>query len=199
MNCRCGWLIVFAAAVSAAGCRPTPPPLMLRPATSRLAAEHFLPGLGNVSLQPPRGYELAESTPAAETFVRLKLEWIGPAPENGESPRMLLLIGRDRPDGPAMTEFDGFAAAFLRSHEARLRDLSVGSPETVTIDGETWKRVAWSGVERVTGAETHGVLYYTTLGGADCTFAAEDTAPHHRETLPLADEVIRSFRVHRGE
>ncbi len=148
-------------------------------------------------VRPPKGYGLLRppAPPGGRFFF-----WMGPQrfDPTGEKKRGQATFGitlSTLPPAEAKeTTLEKFLDMGLGVYKERLTGWSQRATERGQINGLSFLRVRWSGVESTKGLRIHGFKYMTQDGQNYVGVHCDDVEPYHVETLKLAETAAHSFR-----
>lgn len=180
------------------GANPAPPevthPGQTQGYTDRLGNYEPLSANPRYSIRPPRGYSRSLIDDTTGSNAKTMIVWASAPRGDGPEHRILVTIGKERPGGRKITDYEPFADSYLRGREQRLGQVQRQPSESLDINGIAFRKVRWAARER----GMTGVLFYATVGATDVIIDSEDVEHYQRDTLGIAEAVAVSFRAEGG-
>ncbi len=152
-----------------------------------LAAEVGLP---TFRIRPPRGYTLIEQPGpgGARAFA-----WKGATRADGTAPYVMVTIATAPPGETKMPTLEAALDTFLDGVRRRRVDWLRTPGEVGQVNGLTFIRARWSGIEPNSGVRMHGFMYIAIDGRNIIQLSSQDVEPHHDRALRLAEASALTF------
>lgn len=184
------------AALWAIGAIEAAPPLSKLPVwapdkalLSQLAPAAIVKGF---SLRPPQGYILRQDSGPSSSQV---FGWLGPAHEGGTRPYVMLALIPIPPSEAKKYTLPQFLDKTMESVQRRRTNWKRTPAETGIVNGVSFRRARWSGINTQIGLKMHGFNYVTVVGNQVIQVSSQDVEPHHEQALKLAEASILTFQI----
>ena len=120
--------------------------------------------------------------------------WRAPARPDGTAPDIQVLVSED--DGAYAAHTNSVQAAhnLVAEFGVNHSGLRQSPVTTVSVNGLTFARAAWSGQGQRTGKTYEGIVYVLVAPSKYIEIQTHDAAPESRTTLPLLGASALSFR-----
>jgi hypothetical protein len=104
------------------------------------------------------------------------------------------MIAARPPIGQPMPTAQSVLDRLLEDTRRQREEWQRTSTEIGQVNGVTFGRVRWSGIDPATGARTHGFIYVSAEGRSPIELSAHDVEPHHETALKVAEASALTFR-----
>ena len=147
--------------------------------------------VGKYQIQPPQGYALQTKRGPVGSDA---YAWVGTTRVDGTRP--YLMLGLFTPPAGEANKYTlkEACAKMLAGVERRRKDWKQSPMEQGSVNGMTFERVYWQGVDTATEQPMSGFLYVAKDGNAILQIASQDVAAHTKNALPLAEAAALTFR-----
>jgi hypothetical protein len=189
------------AALLMAGCRgktsdgaaSTAPLLVWEPDAKLLDDLEPITAVDAYEVRPPKGYLLNPPDPNASQGMRA-FYWKG-TPREDNSYAHFMIVLKSEPAGEAKErslekELDELLEGFKR----RRSNWTQTSPERGQVNGLTFVRTYWSGIDPARQGKLHGFMYAAKEGSTLITLSSQDVELHHERALKLAEAAALTFK-----
>jgi hypothetical protein len=152
--------------------------------------------VGDYSIRIPKGYEKQQpNTPTPEGVS--VWGWTGAPRRDGTKPSITMMImtppPAQREQIKAMT-LEQVAGRFIEGQKRQRTNWKIEASEKGTVNGLSFVRMRWSGVNPAQNMEMRGVLYVARDGNTLIQMASQDPTAHSKQTLALAEAAVLTFK-----
>lgn len=145
--------------------------------------------VGGYKIRPPKGYQArSQAGPGGSVAYA----WTGAPRPDGTSPMLMLAIA-PIPSGTTST-VQQVAEQFIGAVQRRRTNFHQGRPQTGTIGGLKFVRIAWTGTASEISRKMEGIQYVAIDNGHVVEIWSQDVLPASRQALKLSEAAILSFR-----
>jgi hypothetical protein len=120
--------------------------------------------------------------------------WVGKKHADGVEPHLMLTIASPPKEELEKLTLPYSLATFLAPIEKRRANWKQSTPEEGLIGGIKFIRTYWEGAEPKSGRSFHGFNYVAIDGERVINLSSQDSDPHYKETLPLTEAAVLTFK-----
>jgi len=119
--------------------------------------------------------------------------WIGAERSDGTKPYVMVTTARLNSEQQSTLSSEQALDAFLTSIERRRKQWSRTPTERGKVNGMTFVRSRWSGVDMNTGKKMRGFSYVTINNGELVQISSQDVEPNDKGDLEIAEAAALTF------
>lgn len=157
------------------------------------AAQTFECNGYHFQLKLPEGYQLQTQ----EGPLNMKaMAWVGPPREDGVRPYVMITVMSlpAPPEGQEQIKAEAVLEKFLTGIKNRRQDWKQSPARKQEINGLTFLRADWEGIETKSELKMHGFNLATIDRQFVVQLSSQDVEPHHTKGLQLAEASIATFK-----
>ncbi len=143
-------------------------------------------------IRVPSGYSPIEQPGPGDAKA---YAWYGAARADGTKPYVMIVVATPPPDETKKYAPEEILDVFMRGVERRRSDWARGATEYGVVNGLSFVRARWSGVDQATGSKMKGFMYVTSHRGQVIQIASQDVESYADESLKIAEASALTFRV----
>lgn len=149
--------------------------------------------IGPYQIQPPKGYTLQSQPGPGDSMARA---WVGVPRADGTRP--YIMLGTITPPASEAGKYtlSQVSAKLLAGVQGRRKEWTQKPPERGTVNGITFVRTYWRGVDTVTGLTMHGFSYVAQDRSVFLQLSSQDVEPYHKTALALTEASALTFKKH---
>ena len=142
-------------------------------------------------LRLPSAYQAKAITGPPGSLINA---WVGPARSDGTRPSIVLTIQSVLDKDPSKNTLEAALKIFLENAEKRAKNWTRTALEKGSVNGLSFIRARWRGVNPTTGRIMHGFNYVTIKDRKVIQISSQDLEPHNKEGLDLAEAAALTFK-----
>lgn len=142
-------------------------------------------------LQPPAGYQLQTQEGPLNSKA---MAWIGAPREDGVRPYVMITVMRLPAPPAGQLKEEMVLEKFLSAVRSRRQDWKQSPVRKQEINGLTFLRADWEGLEPNLELKMHGFNLVTIDNQFIVQLSSQDVEPHHKQGLQLAETAIATFK-----
>ena len=147
--------------------------------------------IGDYSIRPPAGY-VRRDAPGAPNGAGVSV-WIGERRDDGTAP-MVQVTMVTPPKREELPDLKSATERFIASVRRRRSNWSTSELEIVKIDGRSFAKQTWTGVDLVMKRKMQGIMFVGLFEGELVQLHTQDVEPHFDESLKLGEASILTFK-----
>jgi len=150
--------------------------------------------INKYQIQPPQGYDLRTQQGPSGSFGSYADAWVGPARTDGTHP--YIMLGFLTPPAGEANKYTlkQVFAKMLAGVKHKRRDWKQSPVEQGRVNGMTFLRSYWQGVDIESGLPMFGFNYTARDGNTFLQLSSQDFTPYKKDALPLAETSALTFR-----
>jgi hypothetical protein len=198
------FLLLAAAVPLTAGCRgkpsdrsassvPSAPLPIWEPDAKLLEELGPMTTVDDYQVRPPKGYSLNPPAPNTTGAIRAYY-WTGTPREDKTAPYLLITLVSSPPGEAKERTLEKELNELLEGFHRRRSNWTQTSPERGQVNGMTFVRSYWSGIDPESQAKMHGFMYATRDGSTFIHLSSQDVEPHRAHTLKLAEAAVLTLK-----
>lgn len=121
------------------------------------------------------------------------IAWVGDERSDGTRPYVMVTTVKLNSEQQSKLSLEQALDIFLTSIEKRRKDWNRTSAERGKVNGMTFVRARWSGMEITTEKKMRGFNYVTIDNGKLVQISSQDVEPHDKEALEIAEAAALTF------
>ena len=169
------------------------PPAVWQPDAKLLDELGPMATIDEYRVRPPKEYTFNPPPPNSSANLKA-FYWAGKTREDKTAPHLLIRVASPPPaeakDGTLERHFEEMLEGFKR----RRTNWMQTSPERGQINGMTFMRAYWSGIDADKQWKMHGFIYASKDGSVFILLSSQDVEPNHEQALKVAEASVLTFR-----
>ena len=148
---------------------------------------------GPYQIQPPKGYTLHSQPGPGGSMAQA---WVGTSRADGTRPYIMLGIVTPPVGEAGKYTLSQVSAKLLAGVQRRRKEWTQKPVEMGTVNGITFVRTYWRGVDTETGLTMHGFSYVAQDGNVFLQLSSQDVEPYYKTALALTEASALTFKKH---
>jgi hypothetical protein len=146
------------------------------------------------TIQPPKGFRMQRMQRANAPANPKMFAWVGDTRKDGARPSVTLMIAVPPPGESVNLPLEQVAEKLLGGVKRGRANWRQDTPERGVVNGMNFVRIRWSGMEPGRTRKMEGFIYVALDGTSVIQLGSQDVVPHGKQTLPLAEASVLTFR-----
>ncbi len=144
-------------------------------------------------VRPPKAYSLTPPAPNGSGQIRA-FYWTGTPREDKTAPYFLIALVSSPAGEVKEKTLEKELDELLEGFHRRRSNWTQTSPERGQVNGMTFVRSYWSGIDPEKQAKMHGFMYATKDSSTLIHLSSQDVEPHYEHALKLAEAAVLTFK-----